>query len=281
LIKNGTCQAGGTAMAELLHYGFVQKALMAGILAGVLLAVIGVYVVLKKMSFIGDGIAHSAFGGVALGLLLGVNTTLSAVIFAWATAMLIGISKKNSKTSEDALIGIFFAFTMALGVIFIGFNKHYNSDIFGYLFGDILAVTDTDVITLAGVAAIVLLAVYVYFKELLFFTFDEEGARVSGIPVDFIYFLLLSLISMAIVASIKIVGIILAVAFLIIPVSTALLVTRDFKKLLVLSVFISIISTIAGFIFSYMFNLASGATIVVTATVIFGFVTLVSKIRKA
>jgi ABC-type Mn2+/Zn2+ transport system permease subunit len=267
-------------MADILHYAFVQKALVAGIAAGVLLAVVGVYVVLKKMSFIGDGIAHSAFGGVALGLLLGMNTTLAAVAFAWAVAMLIGISKKNSKTSEDALIGIFFAFTMALGVIFIGFNKTYNADIFGYLFGDILAVSTADVITIIGVSVMVIGLVYVFFKELLFFTFDEEGARVSGIPVDFIYFLLLTLISVTIVASIKIVGIILAVAFLIIPVSTALLITRDFKKLLVLSIIISIISTIAGFIFSYMFNLASGATIVVTATLIFGVSTVLSKLKR-
>lgn len=266
-------------MADILHYGFVQKALLAGVVSGVLLAVIGVYVVLKKMSFIGDGIAHSAFGGVALGLLIGVNTTLAAVVFAWAIAMLIGLSKKNSKTSEDALIGIFFAFTMALGVIFIGFNKNYNADIFGYLFGDILAVTDSDVFVIIGVAAAVLICVYIFFKELLFFTFDEEGARVSGIPVDFIYFLLLTLISVTIVASIKIVGIILAVAFLIIPVSTALLMTSDFKKLLVLSVIISIISTVAGFILSYAFNLASGATIVVTATLIFGVATVASRLK--
>jgi ABC-type Mn2+/Zn2+ transport system permease subunit len=267
-------------MLEALHYAFVQKALIAGVFAGALLAVIGVYVVLKKMSFIGDGIAHSAFGGVALGLLLGANTTLAAVVFAWAVAMLIGVSKKNSKTSEDALIGIFFAFTMALGVIFIGFNKHYNADIFGYLFGDILAVTNADVITVIVTSVVVLGAVYIYFKELQFFAFDEEGARVSGIPVDFIYLLLLSLISFTIVVSIKIVGIILAVAFLIIPVSSALLITREFKKLIIISVFISVISTIAGFIFSYIFNLASGATIVVTATLIFAVLTVISRLKK-
>jgi ABC-type Mn2+/Zn2+ transport system permease subunit len=264
-------------MAEILQYAFVQKALIAGIFSGVLLAVIGVYVVLKKMSFIGDGIAHSAFGGVALGLLLGINTTAAAVIFAWVIAMLIGLAKKNSKTSEDALIGIFFAFTMAIGVIFIGFNKNYNADIFGYLFGDILAVTDMDVIAVIITTVIVIAIIYFFSKELLFFTFDEEGAKVAGIPVDFIYFLLLSLISITIVVSIKIVGIILAVAFLIIPASSALLLTKDFKKLMLLAILISLISTIAGFSLSFIFNLASGATIVVTATVIFGAITLFTK----
>ncbi len=267
-------------MTDILHFAFVQKALIAGVLSGVLLAVIGVYVVLKKMSFIGDGIAHSAFGGVALGLLIGVNTTLAAVIFAWIIAMMIGISKKHTKTSEDALIGIFFAFCMALGVIFIGFNKAYNADIFGYLFGDILAVTNADIYSIAGVSAVVLLAVFVFYKDLLFFTFDEEGAKVSGINTDFIYFLLLTLISFTIVVSIKVVGIILAVAFLIIPASTALLLTRDFKKLIYISVVISVISTVAGFIFSYVFNLASGASIVVSATLIFGSVTLFNGVRK-
>ena len=267
-------------MIEMLHFGFVQKALIAGVFAGVLLAVIGVYVVLKKMSFIGDGIAHSAFGGVALGLLIGANTTLSAVIFAWATAMLIGISKKNSKTSEDALIGIFFAFTMALGVIFIGFNKKYNADIFGFLFGDILAVSTMDVITIVCVSALVLLAVWFFYKDLTYFAFDEEGAKVSGINTDFIYFLLLTLVSITIVISIKIVGIILAVAFLIIPVSTALMLTTDIKKLITISAAISVISTVAGFALSYAFNLASGATIVVTATLLFGGVSLFSSVKK-
>jgi ABC-type Mn2+/Zn2+ transport system permease subunit len=267
-------------MTDILHYAFVQKALIAGVAAGVLLAVIGVYVVLKKMSFIGDGIAHSAFGGVALGLLMGVNTTAAAVIFAWAIAMLIGLSKKNTKTSEDALIGIFFAFCMALGVIFIGFNKTYNADIFGYLFGDILAVTNNDLISIGSVSVIVLAAVYVFYKDLLFFCFDEEGARVAGINTDFVYFLLLTLISFTIVVSIKIVGIILAVAFLIIPASSALLITKDFKKMMFLAVVISLISTVAGFFFSYIFNLASGATIVVTATLIFGGITAFTKLIR-
>ena len=267
-------------MPDILHYAFAQKALVAGMLAGALLAIMGVYVVLKKMSFIGDGIAHSAFGGVALGLLLGVNTTLAAVVFAWVTAMAIGISKKRTRTSEDALIGIFFAFTMALGVIFIGLNKNYNGDVFGYLFGDILAVTNSDVFTLAGVAAAVLLCVYVFYKELLFFSFDEEGARVSGIPVDFIYFLLLTLITASIVASIKVVGIILAVAFLIIPASAALLLTRKFKSVMGIAVAISLVSVVVGFVFSYTLNVASGAAIVVTASVIFGLITIFSRVKK-
>lgn len=151
-------------MGEILHYGFVQRALVAGIVSGSLLAVIGVYVVLKKMSFIGDGIAHSAFGGIALGLLLGMNTSLAAIVFAWIVAMLIGISKKATRTSEDALIGIFFAFTMALGVIFVGFNKNYNADIFGYLFGDILAVSESDVITIISISVVVLATIYIFFQ---------------------------------------------------------------------------------------------------------------------
>jgi zinc transport system permease protein len=264
-------------MLEILQYGFVQKAIIAGVLSGVLLAVLGVYIVLKKMSFIGDGIAHSAFGGIALGLLIGANTTLSAVIFAWLMAMLIGIFKKNTKTSEDALIGIFFAFTMALGVIFIGINKNYMSDVFGYLFGDILAVSNTDVYIIAIVTFLVLGVIFLFFKELLFFTFDEEGAKVAGIHTDFIYFLLLTLISISIVVSIKIVGIILAVAFLIIPVSTALLLTTHFRRLIFYAIVISIFSTLIGFVLSYVFDLASGATIVITATIIFSILTLLTK----
>ena len=169
---------------------------------------------------------------------------------------------------------------MALGVIFIGFNKRYNADIFGFLFGDILAVSAADVVTIVCVSALVLFAVWFFYKDLTYFAFDEEGARVSGINTDFIYFLLLTLVSVTIVISIKIVGIILAVAFLIIPVSTALMLTLDFKKLIFVSAVISVISTITGFIFSYAFNLASGATIVVTATALFGGVSLFSYLKK-
>lgn len=267
-------------MIEALKLSFVQNALAAGIISSVLLAVIGVYVVLKKMSFIGDGIAHSAFGGVALGLLLGYDTTLSAVIFAWLTAMLIGVSRRKGKTSEDALIGIFFAFTMALGVIFIGFNKNYTADIFGYLFGDILAVTGSDVAIIGAVAAVVLLCVFLFGKELLFFIYDEDGAKVSGVKTDFIYFLLLTLITLSVVASIKIIGIILVVAFLIIPASAALLLAKKFNTVVAIAVIIGVVSTITGFILSYVFDLASGATIVVTATALFSAAAVWDRLKK-
>jgi ABC-type Mn2+/Zn2+ transport system permease subunit len=266
-------------MANALSFAFVQKALIAGAISSILLAVLGVYVVLKKMSFIGDGIAHSAFGGVALGLLLGVNTSITAMIFAWVVAMIIGISKRAGKTSEDALIGIFFAFSMALGIIFIGFSKTYNADLLSYLFGDILAVTGSDILTIGITAVIVLSGVFAFYKELLFFSFDEEGARVSGIPVDFIYFLLLTLITVTVVASIKIVGIILVAAFLIAPASAALLIANDFKKVLIFSVIIGLVSTLVGFFFSYVFDLASGASMVVTVTFVYLACLVISKVR--
>ncbi len=267
-------------MIEALKFGFVQKALIAGAISSIVLSIIGVYVVLKKMSFIGDGIAHSAFGGVALGLLLHMNVSVAAIVFAWVVAMLIGISKKNGRTSEDALIGIFFAFTMALGVIFIGMNKSYNADIFGYLFGDILAVTAADIVVISVVGVIALVTVAVLFKELLFFVFDEEAAKVSGIPVDFIYFTLLTLISITVVASIKIVGIILVAAFLIVPASAALLLTKDFKKVMIFSVIIGLVATLSGFVISYVFDIASGATIVVTVTFIFALCMLYNRIKR-
>ena len=201
-------------MLELLSYTFMQRALIAGALIGALCAVIGVYVVLKGLSFIGAGIAHASFGGVALGFLLGVNPVLTAVVFCLLTAWGIGLVSRKGQIKEDTAVGIFFASTMALGILLIGLMRGYNVDLFGYLFGSILAVTPQDVWVTIGLGAAVLGVVGLLFKELLFITFDPEMAEVTGVPAGKLYFLLLSLIAVTVVVSIKVVGIILVSALI-------------------------------------------------------------------
>jgi ABC-type Mn2+/Zn2+ transport system permease subunit len=254
---------------EILSYTFMQRALLASIFIGSISAVIGVYVVLRGLSFIGAGIAHASFGGVALGFLLGINPVLTAVVFCLLAAWGIAWTSQRAEVKEDTAIGIFFAATMALGILFIGLMKDYNVDLFGYLFGSVLSVTQADLWLSGLLGAGVLLTVGLFFKELLFITFDPEMARVSGLPAGTLYVLLLSLMALTIVLSIKVVGIILVSALIVIPAAAAYQLTEDFWQMMILAVIIGNVSAIVGLFLSYGFDTASGATIVLTATTVF------------
>jgi len=267
-------------MPEILSYTFMQRALLASVLIGTVSAVIGVYVVLRGLSFIGAGIAHASFGGVALGFLLGINPLLTAVVFCLLTAWGIAWTSRRAEVKEDTAIGIFFAATMALGILFIGLMRGYNVDLFGYLFGSVLAVTRLDLWLSLLLGAGVLLIVGLFFKELLFITFDPEMARVSGLPAGAIYVLLLSLMALTIVLSIKVVGIILVSALIVIPAAAAYQLTEDFRRMMLLAVVIGNLSAIVGLFLSYGLNTASGATMVLTATLIFFLSALLSPRRR-
>jgi len=267
-------------MPEILSYTFMQRALLASVLIGTVSAVIGVYVVLRGLSFIGAGIAHASFGGVALGFLLGINPLLTAVVFCLLTAWGIAWTSRRAEVKEDTAIGIFFAATMALGILFIGLMRGYNVDLFGYLFGSVLAVTRLDLWLSLLLGAGVLLIVGLFFKELLFITFDPEMARVSGLPAGAIYVLLLSLMALTIVLSIKVVGIILVSALIVIPAAAAYQLTEDFRRMMLLAVIIGNLSAIVGLFLSYGLNTASGATMVLTATLIFFLSALLSPRRR-
>ena len=263
-------------MFDILSYTFMQRALVSSVLIGVVCAVIGVYVVLKGLSFIGAGIAHASFGGVALGFLLGLNPVITAIVFCLATTWGIGFVTRRGEVKEDTAIGVFFASTMALGILFIGLMRGYNVDLFGYLFGSVLAVTAADLWISGGLALAVLLVVGLFYKELLFITFDPEMAEAAGLPAARLYFLLLSLIALTIVLSIKVVGIILVSALIVTPAAAAYQLTDDFRRMMALSVLLGVGSALVGLFLSYWLNIASGATIVLTATVIFFLAALLS-----
>ena len=267
-------------MPEILSYTFMQRALLASVLIGTVSAVIGVYVVLRGLAFIGAGIAHASFGGVALGFLLGINPVLMAVVFCLLTAWGIAWTSRRAEVKEDTAIGIFFAATMALGILFIGLMRGYNVDLFGYLFGSVLAVTREDLWLSLVVGAGVLLTVGLFFKELLFITFDPEMAQVSGLPAGALYVLLLSLVALTIVLSIKVVGIILVSALIVIPAAAAYQLTEDFRRMMLLAVVIGNLSAIVGLFLSYWLNTASGATMVLTATLVFFLSALLSPRRR-
>ena len=267
-------------MLEILSYTFMQRALLASVLIGTVSAVIGVYVVLRGLSFIGAGIAHASLGGVALAFLLGINPMLAAVVFCLLTAWGIAWTSRRAEVKEDTAIGIFFASTMALGILAIGLMRGYNVDLFGYLFGSVLAVTRQDLWLSLLMGAGVLLTVGLFFKELLFITFDPEMAQVSGLPAGALYVLLLSLMALTIVLSIKVVGIILVSALIVIPAAAAYQLTEDFRRMMLLAVVVGNLSAVAGLFLSYWLDTASGATMVLTATAFFILSALLSPRRR-
>lgn len=254
---------------ELFGYAFMQRALIASVLIGTVTAVIGVYVVLRGLAFIGAGIAHASFGGVALGFVLGIDPVLAAVIFCLATAWGIAWTASWSAVREDTAIGIFFAASMALGILLIGFVREYHVDLFAYLFGSVLSVTPADLLLTALLAVVVLGTVALFFKEFLFLSFDAEMAEASGLPVSALHFLLLSILALAIVVSIKVVGIILVSAMIIAPAAAAYQLTDDFRAMMLLAVLLGNAAAIGGLLLSYALDTASGATMVLAATAIF------------
>lgn len=256
-------------MPEVLQYVFMQRALLAGVIIGLVCATIGVYVVLRGLAFIGSGIAHASFGGVALAFLLGWNLVVTAFLFCLATAWGIGFVTQKGRLKEDTAIGLFFTTAMALGIVFIGLLKAYTVDLFGYLFGSILAVTLTDLWLTLGLGLLVLLVIGLLFKEFLFISFDPQMARVVGLPATPLYFLLLGLIAITVVISLKVVGIILVEALIVTPAAAAYQLTNDFRKMMAISVAIGVGATLAGLFLSYYLNTASGATIILLSTLVF------------
>jgi zinc transport system permease protein len=267
-------------MAELLSYGFMQRALMAGILVGLLCGVLGFFVVLKRLSFIGVGISHSAFGGVAIGVLIGVEPLLAAAVFSALVAWAIGWLSRAGRLHEDTAIGILFSSAMALGVALISLSNAYQVDLFGYLFGNILAVSPHDLRLLAGITVVVLTAVGLLFKELLFLAFDEEVARANGLPVAPLYFVLLTCLALAVVAAIRVVGIVLVEALLVIPAAIGYQLARGYRMMLCLSAGAAMLSAVTGLFVSYFLNVAAGATIVLVLALLFVLALVVARSRR-
>ncbi|MDY6865271.1 MAG: metal ABC transporter permease [Halobacteriota archaeon] len=252
-------------MFEILQYGFIQNAIVAGTVASIICGLVGVFIILKRITFISGGIAHTSFGGIGLGYLLNVNPIITAVFFSIISALGIGIISKRSHLHEDTIIGVIWAMGMSLGVIFIGMSPGYAPDLMSYLFGNILAVTSWDIRMMLLMAVIISLTIIAFYKELVAISFDEEYARAIGIPAEALYLLLLCLVALTIVLLIKVVGIIMVIALLTIPAATGSQFSKDLKKIIALSIAFGIFFVISGLFVSYHLDIASGATIVLIA----------------
>lgn len=267
-------------MMEFLSYGFIQRALLTGVLLGATCAVLGVFVVLKRMAFIGVGISHAALGGVALGLVLGVPPLAAAGVFSVAVAWVIGWLTRKGEVSEDTAIGIFFPTAMALGVALISLSEEYNQDLMTYLFGNILSVRPEDMWGLVILTAGCLGVLALLFKEFLFLGVDEEGAKAAGLPAAFLNYLLLTILAVTIVAAMKLVGIVLVSAFLVIPAATGQALASSVRGMVLLSVTSALASVGGGLWLSWLWSLPSGASIVLFSATLFFVSYLLGNLRS-
>lgn len=257
-------------MLEIFQYQFMQRALIAAVLVSVACGVVGSYVVIKRIVSLSGAISHAAFGGVGIGYFLGVNPVLAAIPFSIISAIAIGGVKQITSISEDTSIGILWSVGMAIGVIFINLTPGYAPDLFSYLFGSILTVNNTDLYIMLILDIIILSTVYLFRREFLAVSFDEEFSKVVGLPALLVYMLLLALVALSVVVLIKVVGVILLIALFTIPAAISKQYTYNLKNLMILATILGIILTVIGLILSYVFNLASGATIVMVLATAFG-----------
>jgi len=256
-------------MLEMLSYDFMQRSLWAAALVGAICSMIGVFVVLRGLAFVGAGTAHAAFAGVTLAYLVGLPPLPLAILFGLATVWVTGVMEEKGQMKLDVSIGILYTATMALAILFIGLMKGYNAEVYGYLFGSVLSVTPEELRTIWILGFIVLCIMVVFSKELYFIAFDQEMAEASGVPARQIFFLLLSLIALTVVVSLKTVVAILVFAMILIPASTAYQLTHSLSHMTAYSVVIGIVCAVGGVMLSYAWNLPSGPAIVLLATTLF------------
>ncbi|MBC2257823.1 metal ABC transporter permease [Listeria booriae] len=252
----------------LMQYEFLQKALLTSVIVGIVSGVIGSFIILRGMSLMGDAISHAVLPGVAVSYMLGVNFFFGAAAFGVIAALGIGFVNQNSRIKNDTAIGIVFSSFFALGIIMISFAQS-STDLYHILFGNVLAVRNSDMWITLVIGAVVLLLVGLFYKELLVSSFDPVMAESYGLKVRVLHYFLMTLLTLVTVASLQTVGIILVVAMLITPAATAYLLTNRLAVMLFLAAGFGALSAVIGLYFSYMYNLASGASIVLAATVLF------------
>ena len=249
----------------IIQYDFLQKALLTSVMVGIICGAIGCFIILRGMALMGDAISHAVLPGVAISYALGINFFFGAVFTGVLTAMAIGFVSQNSRIKQDTSIGIMFTAAFAMGVILITVLES-STDLYHILFGNVLAVRPSDMWITLAIGLVVLGSIYLFYKELLVTSFDSVMASVYGLPVRLIHYFLMALLTMVTVASLQTVGIVLVVAMLITPAATAYLLTDRLSTMVFLASAIGAVSAVIGLYFSYTYNLASGATIVLAAT---------------
>ncbi|NSW85533.1 MAG: metal ABC transporter permease [Syntrophobacteraceae bacterium] len=260
-------------MLEALQFEFMRNALWAGLLASVACGIIGTLVVVNRIVFISGGIAHAAYGGVGIAFFLGISPTFSAAVFSLVMAAVMATVTLRNKQRADTIIGVLWALGMAVGIILIDLTSGYRVDVMSYLFGSILAVPSDDLIMMVVLDVVIVAVVAFFYNGFLALSFDEEFAQTMGVPVKTLYFILLGLMALSVVMVIRVVGLILVIALLTIPPYIAEKFSVSLAWMMVFSTILSCIFSFTGLWLSYAFNLTSGATVILVASLFF-FVSL-------
>ncbi len=255
---------------QVFRYSYLQQGLLAAILVGIICGVIGCFIILRGMALMGDAISHAVLPGVVIAYMLGVSFFIGALITGVLTALAIGYVSQNSRIKDDSAIGIMFTAAFALGIVLITGLRGTGIDLWHILFGNVLAVSREDLWVTFGSGIFVLVMIVIFYRPLLISTFDPIMAKATGIPVQLIHYLLMLLLSLVTIASLKTVGIVLVVAMLITPGATAYLLTDRLPVMISLSAVFGAVSAIMGIFFSVVYDVASGASIVLVASFLFG-----------
>jgi zinc transport system permease protein len=256
-------------MLDLFQYSFVVRGLEAGIIVALIAPLIGIFLVLRRYSLIADTLSHVSLAGVAIGLLLKINPLITAIATTVISSIAIERLRLSKKVYGESALAIFLSGSLALAIVLISLAHGFNVDLFNYLFGSIVTVKQSDIYIIVALGVVVCAAITAFYKELVFITFDEESAQVSGIPTRAINLVLIALAALTVSLAIPIVGILLIAALIVIPVVAALQFRKSFIQTIVIAELISVFSVISGIIASFYLNLSSGGTIVLIALGIF------------
>ena len=253
---------------EILSYGFMQRAIISGIAIALLCSVVGLFLVLRRYSLFGDAIAHSSFGGIAAGLLIGIYPLWGAYIVSLFSALIITRIRQKFDISGDAAVAVLLSSGIAVGLILISLSGGFTVDIFSFLFGSILLVSVEDTILILGLTGAILIVILLLYRELIYSTFNEEQAKVSGIPVEKINYLIVFIAGITVVTSIQLVGILLISALFVIPNVSAIMYGRSFKQTAILSSSFAVSSVVIGILLSYVLDITPAGTIVLISIAI-------------
>jgi zinc transport system permease protein len=256
-------------MLSIFAYDFMHKALLSGLLIGIICPLIGIFLILRRQSLIGDGLGHIAFAGVTAGWFMGIYPVYSATALTVAAALGIEELRARRPAFADMILAIFFYTGMATAILLSSLIKSSSVNLMSYLFGSIVTVTGQDLAVIAGLTASVIGILWFVYKELVFLTFDEEVARVSGLPVKKINMVLAVLTALTVAVAMRIVGVLLVSALMVIPVAASLQIARSFRRTILYAVIISEVSVVGGLVASFFLKVASGGTIVLLAVALF------------
>lgn len=267
-------------LLEPLEYEFFRRALLAALLVGASGGMIGVYVVLRGMSYVGHGLSHAAIGGAVVGFTLNLNFYAGAFAMGLLAVLVINKITQNNKIKLDAAIGIVTTAMFALGVAIVSKLRNFKQNFEAALFGNILGITDHDLVVIGLVTAITLVTMFFSYRALLFSTFDNEAARVFGIKTESVQFLFSLLLTFSVIASLNVIGVTMVAATLIAPAMTARMLTDSFSKMIIYSTLIGSVTGVIGMYLSYIFNVASGTTIVLFSALLFSLSLLTKQIHS-